>query len=428
MSQFRYQAGVLSAEDVQLDRIADEVGTPFYCYSTAEIEQNYADFVEAFGGQDASVCYAVKANSNLAVINTLVQLGAGADVVSEGELRRALKAGADPRKVVFSGVGKTREELNYALDQNILQINVESASELDMLSGIAASRGQEVEIALRVNPDVDAGTHAKITTGTRSSKFGISIKDGAQVFARAADLPGVKPVSLALHIGSQLTELAPFEVAFRTLADLTQALRDNGHTIDRLDLGGGLGVTYDDERPPAVGDYAAMIKRTVGHLGCSLILEPGRFLVANAGLLVSRVVHVKAGDARPIIVVDAAMNDLARPALYDAFHAILTVREAADGSTMRENDVVGPICESSDTFARSVTLPSLVTGDLLVFSSAGAYGAVMASTYNTRRLVPEVMVRGSAFAVVRARPDFDDIFALESVPQWRQQPSTRGAA
>ncbi len=428
MSQFHYQAGVLSAEDVPLDRIADEVGTPFYCYSTAEIERNYANFVGAFADQNAMVCYAVKANSNLAVINTLVQLGAGTDVVSEGELRRVLKAGADPCRVVFSGVGKTREELTYALDQDILQTHVESVSELNMLSELAAARGQEVEIGLRVNPDVDAGTHVKITTGVRASKFGIPIADAAEVFARAAELPGVRPVSLALHIGSQLTELAPFEAAFRALAELTQTLQGSGHTIRRLDLGGGLGVVYDNEAPPAVGAYAAMVDRTVGHLGCSLILEPGRFLVASAGLLVSRVVHVKAGHTRPIIVIDAAMNDLARPALYDAFHAILPVREVAGGSSLDESDVVGPICESSDTFARSIRLPSLVTGDLLVLSSAGAYGAVMASTYNTRRLVPEVMVRGAAFAVVRSRPDFDAMLALESVPQWRKRPSARGAA
>ena len=428
MSHFRYQAGVLSAEDVQLDRIADEVGTPFYCYSTAAIERNYEDFSNAFADQDAMVCYAVKANSNLAVINTLLQLGAGADVVSEGELRRVLKAGADPRQVVFSGVGKTREELTYALDQNILQINVESVSELDMLSEIGATRGQEIEIALRVNPDIDAGTHAKITTGVRTSKFGIPIQNAAQVFARAAKLPGVRPVSLAIHIGSQLTELAPFEAAFHVLAELTNALQGDGHAIYRLDLGGGLGVAYENEVPPPVGEYAAMVDRTVGHLGCSLILEPGRFLVANAGLLVARVIHVKAGHTRPIIVVDAAMNDLARPALYDAFHAILPVRETADGNSLVECDVVGPICESSDTFAMSVRLPSLVTGDLLVFSSAGAYGAVMASTYNTRRLVPEIMVRGAAFAVVRSRPSFEEMLALETVPQWCQLPSERGAA
>ena len=428
MSQFSYRAGVLNAEDVPLDRVADEVGTPFYCYSTTRIEQNYRAFAGAFADQDAQVCYAVKANSNLAVINTLVQQGAGADVVSEGELRRVLKAGADPKRVVFSGVGKTREEIAYALEQGIRQINVESASELDMLSAIAAARDQEIDVALRVNPDVDAGTHAKITTGVRTSKFGVPIGEAQDMFARASMLPGVRPVSLALHIGSQLTELAPFEVAFGALAELVQVLRGDGHVVSRLDLGGGLGVVYGDEAPPSVNDYAAMVKRTVGHLGCSLILEPGRFLVADSGVLVCQVLHIKALDARSIIVVDAAMNDLARPALYDAYHAILPVREASKDHSLVESDVVGPICESSDTFTRSMPLSPLVTGDLLVFTLAGAYGAVMASTYNTRLLVPEVMVRGGEFSVVRTRPDYDDLLALEKMPQWHQKTSARGAA
>ena len=428
MSQFSYRAGVLNAEDVPLDRVADEVGTPFYCYSTAGVEQNYAAFAGAFADQDAQVCYAVKANSNLAVINTLVQQGAGADVVSEGEIRRVLNAGADSKRVVFSGVGKTRDEIAYALEQGIRQINVESASELDMLSAIASERGQEIDIALRVNPDVDAGTLAKITTGVRTSKFGVPIREARDMFARASKLAGVRPVSLALHIGSQLTELAPFEMAFGALAELVQALRGDGHVVSRLDLGGGLGVAYGDEAPPSVNDYAAMVKRTVGHLGCSLILEPGRFLVADSGVLVCQVLHVKALDARSIIVVDAAMNDLARPALYDANHAILPVREVPNDHSLVESDVVGPICESSDTFARSTPLTPLVTGDLLVFTLAGAYGAVMASTYNTRLLVPEVMVRGGEFSVVRTRPDYDELLALEKMPQWHQKTSARGAA
>jgi diaminopimelate decarboxylase len=428
MSQFRYCAGVLNAEDVPIDRIADEVETPFYCYSTAGIEENYAKFAGALADQDALVCYAVKANSNLAVINTLALQGAGADVVSEGELRRVLTAGVDPLRVVFSGVGKTQGELAYALDQGILQINVESASELDMLSEIASARGQEIDIALRVNPDVDAGTHAKITTGVRTSKFGIPIGDARELFVRASKLPGVRPVSLALHIGSQLTELAPFEAAFTALAKLLQALRGDGYEVHRLDLGGGLGVVYNDEAPPAVADYTAMVKRTVGHLGCGLIFEPGRFLVADAGVLVCQVLHVKAIDERSIVIVDAAMNDLARPALYGAYHALLPVREAPGESILVESDVVGPICESSDTFARSIPLLPTATGDLLVFSLAGAYGAVMASTYNTRRLVPEVMVRGVEFAVVRTRPDYDELLALEKMPQWHKRRSARGAA
>jgi len=426
MSQFSYRAGILNAENVPLDRIADEVGTPFYCYSTTKIEQNYAEFAGAFANQDAQVCYAVKANSNLAVINTLVQQGAGADVVSEGELRRVLKAGVEPQRVVFSGVGKTREEMAYSLEQGIRQINVESVSELDMLSSIASAREQEIDIALRINPDVDAGTHAKITTGVRTSKFGIPIGEAREIFVRASKLPGVRPVSLALHIGSQLTELAPFEAAFDALAELVQVIRSDGYTVSRLDLGGGLGVVYNNESPPTVNDYAAMVRRTVGHLGCSLILEPGRFLVADSGVLVCQVLHMKSLDERVIIIVDAAMNDLMRPALYDANHAILPVREAPKGYSLVESDVVGPICESSDTFARSTSLSPVETGDLLVFTLAGAYGAVMASTYNTRPLVPEVMVRGGEFSVVRVRPNYDELLALEKMPQWYQKTSPRG--
>ena len=418
MSLIHYQAGVLHAEDIALDRIADEVGTPFYCYSSTKIEQNYTEFAEAFTNQNVIDCYSVKANSNLAVLDTFVKQGAGVDVVSEGELRRALKVGTDRNQIVFSGVGKTLDELSYALDQDILQINVESVSELEMLSGIAAGRGQSVEIALRVNPDIDAGTHAKITTGVRANKFGIPIKDVVDVFTKAMELPGIEPVSLALHIGSQLTTLSPYEEAFEALASLTQTLRAKGCTINRLDLGGGLGVVYDDENVPSVSEYAAIINRTVGHLGCKLILEPGRFLVANTGLLVSQIVHVKLEDEKPILVVDAAMNDLMRPALYDAYHAILPIHAEPDSNISISCDVVGPICESSDTFAKSRPLPPVSKGDLLAFLSAGAYGAVMASTYNSRRLVPEVMVRGASFAIVRSRPNYDDMLALEHLPQW----------
>lgn len=428
MTAFAYRDGELCAERVPLAEIARDVGTPFYCYSSAALAAQYGALADAFAALPTMICYAVKANGNLAVIRALAKLGAGVDVVSEGELRRALRAGVPPSRIVFSGVGKTRAEMAFALQQDIRQINVESLPELEALSEVAGGLGRRAEIAIRVNPDVDARTHAKITTGRQENKFGIDIADARATYARAGALSGVRPVSVAVHIGSQLTDLAPFRAAFARVAELVTALRADGHPISRIDLGGGLGITYRDEIPPSPADYAAMVDETVGHLGCELMLEPGRFIVGNAGVLVARVIYVKEGSARRFIIVDAAMNDLVRPAMYDAWHGIRPIREPAADALSRPADVVGPICETSDTFARARSLPPLLAGDLLVFDSAGAYGAVMASTYNSRLLAPEVLVSGDDYAVVRARPDHDDLLALESFAPWQAKPGRRGVA
>ena len=420
MNHFDYRDGALHAEDVPLAEIAAQVGTPFYCYSTATLVRHYGVFADALAaaGLDATICYALKANPNIAVVRTLARLGAGADVVSEGELRQALAAGVPPGRIVFSGVGKTRRELEFAVAKGILQINVESEPELLALAEIAAARGVRMPIALRVNPDVDAGTHEKITTGRKENKFGIEWTRAHEVFRRARALPGVEVVAVACHIGSQLTELAPFRDAFHRVRDLVAILRADGFDIRRLDLGGGLGVPYADEMPPGPADYAATIAATLGDLGCRIVLEPGRLLVGNAGILVSRVVYVKEGATRTFVIVDAAMNDLMRPALYDAHHVIQPVAEPPAGAPLLPVDVVGPVCESGDTFARQRPLPPLRSGDLVAFRTAGAYGAAMASTYNSRPLVPEVLVEGGRFAVVRARPSYDDMLALESLPDW----------
>ncbi len=415
---FAYRNGVLHAESVPLSRIAEAVGTPFYCYSTAALEAHYSAYAGAFAGQDAGVCYAVKANSNLAVIRCLARLGAGADVVSGGEMRRALAAGIPAGRIVFSGVGKTREEMRAALEAGIHQINVESIPELEALSEVAASLGVEAPIAFRVNPDVDAKTHAKIATGKKENKFGIDHDHARAVYARAAGLPGIKPVAIAVHIGSQLTDLAPFRAAYERVAALLHELRADGHDIRRLDLGGGLGITYKNERPPELADYAAMVRSITGNLGCRITLEPGRSLVGNAGVLVSRVLYVKEGLHRRFVIVDAAMNDLVRPALYDAYHGIVPVAEPDPAARTEPFDVVGPVCESGDTFALQRLLPPLAAGDAVAFLSAGAYGAVMASTYNSRPLVPEVLVNGADFAVVRPRPSVEEMLAAERVPDW----------
>lgn len=417
MSEFDYRGGTLHAEGVSIADIADAVGTPFYCYSTAALTAQYAAFADALAGQDATICYAVKANSNQAVIRTFAKLGAGADVVSEGELRRALAAGVPADRIIFSGVGKTRDELAYALAQNIHKINVESEPELELLSALTADG--TAEIGIRVNPDVDAKTHEKISTGRSDNKFGIDISRARDIFAKAASLPGIKPVSVAVHIGSQLTDLAPLRRAYASVAELVAALRSDGHEIDSIDLGGGLGIRYQDEAPPSFADYAAVVQETTGNLGCSLFVEPGRSLVGNAGLLVTRVIFDKQGIARRFVIVDAAMNDLIRPAMYEAYHGIRTVRETPADSSATEADIVGPICETGDTFARSRSLPPLKPEDLLVFDSAGAYGAVMASTYNTRLLVPEVLVKGDDFAVVRERPSYDDLLKLDRLAKWQ---------
>lgn len=420
MHHFHYRDGVLHAEDVSLTEIAAEVGTPFYCYSTATLERHYSVFADAFAGTDTLVCYSVKANSNLAVIRTLADLGSGADIVSEGELRRALAAGIPPDRIVFSGVGKQARELGFALDVGIHQFNVESEPELELLSRIASEKGCEAAIALRVNPDVDAKTHEKITTGKAENKFGISWLDAPRVYAHAASLPGIKVAGVDVHIGSQLTDLAPFEEAFTRVAGMVEELRANGHDITRLDLGGGLGIPYrgTNDVPPPPADYAAMVKRTVGHLNCQLMFEPGRMIAGNAGILVVSVIFEKHGQDRAFLIVDGAMNDLIRPTLYDAYHQIEPVRETAPGTPRVAYDIVGPICETGDFFAKARDLAAQKSGDLLAIMSAGAYGAVQASTYNTRPLVPEVMVKGEQFAVIRPRPSYDALLEQDRLAPW----------
>ncbi|MBP2313041.1 diaminopimelate decarboxylase [Azospirillum soli] len=418
MSAFAYRNGVLHAESVPLSKIAESVGTPFYCYSTAALEAHYGAYAGAFADQDAGVCYAVKANSNLAVIRTFARMGAGADVVSGGEMQRALAGGIPAERIVFSGVGKTRAEMRAALEAGIHQINVESIPEVEALSEVATSLGVVAPIAFRVNPDVDAKTHAKISTGKKENKFGIDYDHAREVYAQAAKLPGIKPVSIAVHIGSQLTDLAPFRAAYERVAALLHVLREDGHDIRRLDLGGGLGITYKNERPPELADYAAMVRSLTGNLGCRITLEPGRSLVGNAGILVSSVIFVKQGLHRRFVIVDAAMNDLIRPALYEAYHGIVPVTEPDPTAPTEPFDVVGPVCESGDTFALQRLLPPMGADDLIAFLSAGAYGAVMSSSYNTRPLIPEVLVNGDQFAVIRPRPTVEDMLKAERVPDW----------
>ena len=419
MNPFVYKNGALHAEDVAVADIASAVGTPFYCYSTAGLVQRYTDFANAFSHNRATICYAVKANGNLAVIRTLAALGAGADVVSEGELRRALAAGTPTDRIVFSGVGKSRAELAYALTQGIVQINVESEPELEALSEICVALDKTASIGVRVNPDVDAQTHAKISTGKAENKFGIDITRASAVFARARDLPGVNPVSVAVHIGSQITDLTPLRIAFGHLASLVDRLRADGHNITRLDLGGGLGIRYEDETPPTPAEYAAMVNETLGHLDCHLMFEPGRVLVGEAGILVTSVLYDKPGESRRFVIVDAAMNDLVRPSMYDAYHGVLPIRETSSDIMLSDADIVGPVCETGDTFARHRAMPPVDPGDMLAILSAGAYGAVMSSTYNARLLIPEVLVNGDAFAVVRARPSYDDLLKLDQFADWQ---------
>lgn len=420
MHHFEYRDGVLHAEDVAIPDIAAAIGTPFYCYSSATLERHYEVFAGAFKGQPARVCYSVKANSNLAVVATLARLGAGADVVSEGELRRALAAGIPAEKIVFSGVGKTEAEMAFALETGIDQFNVESEPELELLAELAAARGLTARVAIRVNPDVDAKTHEKIATGKAENKFGISWKRAPAVYARARALKGVKASGIDVHIGSQLTALEPFAAAFERVAGMVEALRAEGHEITHIDLGGGLGIPYrgDNDVPPHPDEYAAMVERTIGHLGCELTFEPGRLIAGNAGILVSRVIYEKQGDDRAFLIVDAAMNDLIRPTLYDAFHEIVAVTEPAEGGERVAYDVVGPVCETGDFFAKARDLPRLKSGDLVAVMSAGAYGAVQASTYNTRPLVPEVMVKGGTFQEVRARPSYDAMLKQDIIPSW----------
>lgn len=421
MDHFAYRDGALAAEDVPLARIAAAVGTPFYCYSTATLTRHFRVFKEAFGNRPVTICFAVKANGNLAVLRTLAAEGAGADVVSGGELVRALRAGVAPDRIVFSGVGKTEAEMAAALKARILQINVESDVELAVLDRVARSLGLVAPVSLRINPDVDALTHAKIATGRAETKFGIDWGQAKAVAAEAARLPGIALRGVAMHIGSQLTDLGPFLTAFGKLALLITELRAAGQKIERLDLGGGLGIPYgapESKVAPDPAAYARVVLEAVGGLDCELVLEPGRVLVGNAGVLVARVLYVKEGGSRSFCVVDAAMNDLLRPALYDAYHEIVPVVEAAPGSHVMTMDVVGPVCETGDVLGLARSLPPLKAGDLIAVRSAGAYGAVMASTYNARPLVPEVMVKGDKFAVVRRRIEVEETLSWEALPGW----------
>ncbi len=418
MDHFLYRDGTLHAEDVPLPEIAAAVGTPVYVYSAATLTRHYHLFTEALSPLPHLVCFAVKSNGNLAVLKLLGDLGAGMDVVSEGEYRRARAAGIPGDRIVFSGVGKTRDEMRTALQGGIRQFNVESEPELLALSEVATSLGTTAPITLRVNPDVDAKTHEKIATGRKEDKFGIPIARAREIYAQAAALPGLQIVGIDVHIGSQLTDLGPFEAAYTKVADLTRALRADGHRIDRLDLGGGLGIPYtrSNELPPLPLDYGAMVRRTVGDLGCEIEIEPGRLISGNAGILLASVIYLKQGEGRDFLILDAAMNDLIRPAMYGAWHDIVPVQDG--GAPTHVYDVVGPVCESGDTFARGRPLPPLSEGALVAFRSAGAYGAVMASEYNARPLVPEVLVQGDHFAVIRPRPSFDDMLARDTIPQW----------
>ena len=420
MDHFLYKNGNLHAEDVALADIAATVGTPFYCYSAATLTRHYNLFTEALSPLPHVVCFAIKSLSNVAVLKLLGDLGAGMDVVSLGEYLRARAAGVPGSRIVFSGVGKTRDEMRAALDGGIRQFNVESEPELQALSDVASAMGKIAPIAIRVNPDVDARTHEKIATGKKETKFGIPIARARQVYAEAARMPGLQIVGIDVHIGSQLTELAPFEQAFTLVRELTLALRADGHTISRLDLGGGLGIPYtrSNEAPPLPLDYGAMIKRVLGDLDCEIEIEPGRLISGNSGVLVSKVIYVKSGEERDFLILDAAMNDLVRPAMYGAHHDIAALAEPPVGAPTHPYDVVGPVCETGDTFAKAREMPLLAPGDLVAFRSAGAYGAVMASEYNSRPLVPEVLVKGDHFAVIRARPSFDEILKRDSIPDW----------
>ena len=420
MDHFLYRDGALYAEDVPVAEIAATVGTPFYCYSTATLERHFRLFDEALDGVAHLVCYAMKAASNQAILKTLAALGAGMDVVSGGEYARAVAAGVPGERIVFSGVGKTRDEIAAALSGGIRQFNVESEPEMAEINAVALELGVVAPITVRVNPDVDARTHAKIATGKSENKFGIPISRAREVYAHAAGLEGLKVVGIDVHIGSQLTELEPFEQAYRKVADLTAQLRADGHEITRLDLGGGLGIPYErsNSAPPLPMEYGAMVKRVLGHLDVEIEIEPGRLIAGNAGIMVSRVIYVKSGEDRAFLIVDSAMNDLIRPAMYEAHHDIIPVIEAEPGLDPVRYDIVGPVCESGDTFARGRAMSPLAAGDLIAFRSAGAYGAVMASEYNSRPLIPEVLVHGDQFAVIRRRPTYEEMINRDSIPTW----------
>ena len=420
MQHFDYRNGRLHAEDVDLAEIAAEIGTPFYCYSTATLTRHYRVFADAFAGQNALVCYAMKANSNQAVLKTLVNLGAGMDVVSEGELRRALAAGTPADKIIFSGVGKTRQEMALGLLAGIRCFNVESEPELEALSEVAVAKGLRAPVAIRVNPDVDARTHAKISTGKSENKFGVPISRAREVYARARALPGVEIDGVDMHIGSQITDLSPFDDAFALLAEFVAVLRADGHRIRHVDLGGGLGVPYrfDNEPPPHPERYAEIVARRTRALDCEIFLEPGRLIAGNSGVLMTSVIYVKRAEAKNFVIVDAGMNDLVRPTLYDAHHELRPYREALPDSPRLVADVVGPVCESGDYLALSRDMPEPSAGDLLAVLTAGAYGAVQAGTYNSRLLAPEVLVDGDRFAIVRPRPTYEELIGLDKLPPW----------
>ncbi len=420
MHHFDYRGGVLHAEDVALPAIADAVGTPFYCYSTATLERHYRVFVDAFAGLDALVCYSIKANSNQAVIATLARLGAGMDIVSEGELRRARAVGVPGERITFSGIGKMPREIAAALDENIFCFNVESESELEAVSRIAHARGATARVAIRINPDIDALTHAKIATGKSENKFGIPLTRAREVYRQAAQSPGVRVTGVDIHIGSQITDLEPYDEAFARLAEFVQVLRADGHDIEHVDLGGGLGIPYrpgEDPQSYHPDRYAEIVRKRTNALGCKLIFEPGRLIAGNAGILVTRVIYVKRGEAKTFVVVDAAMNDLIRPTLYDGYHEIEPVRHDPNARKIVA-DVVGPVCETGDYLALDRSLAEPRPGDLLAIMSAGAYGAVQAGTYNTRPVAPEVMVRGSDYAVVRRRLTYEELIGQDALPPW----------
>ncbi|MEZ5925408.1 MAG: diaminopimelate decarboxylase [Hyphomicrobiaceae bacterium] len=425
MHHFTYKKGLLYAEDVDLTELAAEIGTPFYCYSASTIVRHYQVLAESFRGLDHAICYAIKANSNQAVIRTLADLGAGMDVVSEGEIRRALAAGVAPEKIVFAGVGKTREEMAFALRAGVRLFNVESEPELELLSEVASALRATAEIALRVNPDVDPRTHRKIATGKAETKFGVPFADAGRLYAKAARLSGLRVAGVHMHIGSQITELEPFRRAFALMRELVGTLRAAGHTIDHVDLGGGLGVPYrgGNDVPPHPDEYARTARAAVGDLGVKLYFEPGRMIVGNAGILVGRVIYVKTGSERTFAIVDAAMNDLIRPTLYDAHHDIWPVRKPRRAGAEILTDVVGPVCETGDYLALQRPMPRLAAGDLIALMTAGAYGAVQAGTYNTRRLVPEVLVSGARFSVVRPRQTYEALIGLDRLADWQQQPT-----
>lgn len=420
MDHFTYKSGELCSENVPVSKIAAYVGTPFYLYSSATLLRHFKLFDDALEGMEHLVCYAMKAASNQAILKLLGDAGAGMDVVSGGEYKRARAAGVPGERIVFSGVGKTRAEMEMALTGGIRQFNVESEPEMKLLSTVATALDVIAPITIRVNPDVDAKTHAKISTGKKEDKFGIPISQAREVYATAAALPGIKIIGIDVHIGSQLTQLDPFGHAFEKVAELTEVLRSDGHEITRLDLGGGLGIPYENSniRPPHPAEYGALIREKVGHLGCEIEIEPGRFIAGNAGILVSEVLYIKKGEEREFLIVDGAMNDLIRPAMYGAHHDIVPVVEPAAGAEYQKYDVVGPVCESGDTFAKRRSLPNLQAGDLIAFRSAGAYGAVMASEYNSRPLIPEVLVHGDQFAVIRARPSLEDMINRDTIPEW----------